>query len=97
MLGEIIDQYLDPDRSKAALSSSGWLGEATTSPLARAAHTLGGASANVGAMALAAVCAEIEALRPAMPNSTVQPALIERFDAEFARVRDALTLVAAGS
>lgn len=55
----------------------------------RAAHTLKGASANVGATGLAAVCGEMERRgRSAQIGDTA--GLIERFDIEFARVQQAL-------
>ena len=59
----------------------------------RAAHTLKGASANVGAAALAAVCAAMEArARQGQPQVAAQ--LTEQFEAEFVRARTALQSVA---
>ena len=94
VLGEIIDQYLTQtaegrrelvrvDRARATLRLS-----------ERAAHTLKGASANVGASALAAVCAEMEMHRAARHNSTARPSSWSGSTAEFDRVRDALNLLA---
>ena len=89
VLGEIIDQYLTQTAHGRGelirVVSSG-----DTHALERAAHTLRGASANVGATAVAAVCAEIETrARTAQLDNAAE--LVERFDAEFARARDALT------
>ncbi len=89
--GEIIDEYLtqtDEGRERAA---SGSLSEGDIDALERAAHTLKGASANVGASALAAICAEIETSGPGRTSSTSgQWPASSAFDAEFARVQDAL-------
>ena len=49
-----------PRPTTAGRASPNWSARATRHALERAAHTLKGASANVGASALAAVCAEIE-------------------------------------
>ena len=61
-------------------------------PLERAAYTLRGASANVGATALAAVCAEME-MQGRSAQLYTAAGLVERFDTESARVRDALNLL----
>jgi two-component system sensor histidine kinase/response regulator len=89
VLTEIIDQYLTQTaHGRGELARV--LGEGDTRGLERAAHTLRGSSANVGATALAAVCAEVEArARAEQLDDTGE--LMERFDAEFARARDALT------
>ena len=88
MLSEIIEQYLAQTvEGRGELARV--VGEGDTHALARAAHTLRGASANVGASALAAVCAEMEEqARSAQLDCAA--GLVERFDTEFARVRDAL-------
>ena len=59
VLGEIIDQYLSQtDEGREVLARA--VSEMDGVALKRAAHTLRGASANIGASALAAVCAEME-------------------------------------
>ena len=88
MLGEIIDQYLaQTTEGRGELVRV--VGEGDTDALERAAHTLKGASANVGASALAAVCAEME-MQGRVAQLDGAAGLVERFDTEFARVRDAL-------
>ena len=54
------------------------------------------ASANIGASTLAAVCAEIE-MQARFAQLGDAAGLVERFDTEFARVRDALNLLAAST
>ncbi len=92
VLGEIIDQYLtQTEEGRGELARV--VSEGDTQAMERAAHMLRGSSANVGASGLAAVCAEIEMQsRSAQIGDAAR--LVERFDAEFARVRDALTQLA---
>ena len=85
---EIIDEYL-------TISEEG-RGELLGSPAGdargaeRAAHTLKGASANIGATALAAVCAQIERhARQAQLDGAGE--LVQQFDSEFVRARSALS------
>ena len=91
VLGEIIGQYLlqtAEDRGELLRM----VAEGDLSALVRTAHTLRGASPNVGASALAAVCAEMKAHgRGARPDEAA--GFLMRFDAEFARVRAALDRV----
>ena len=66
--------------------------------LARTAHSLKGASANVGAPDLAQVCAELEMHARQMElvgsdEHADADALMERFEAEFTRVQVALMLL----
>ena len=92
VLAEIIDEYLTQtarDRGLLADVAS----EGDPEALHRVAHALKGASANVGATTLATVCAEIEA-RGRFEQLDGLAELLARFDAEFSRVRDALTGVA---
>ncbi|MDQ6848797.1 MAG: response regulator [Actinomycetota bacterium] len=91
LLGEIIDQYLiQTAESRGELLRM--IGQGDTSALEREAHTLRGASANVGAAALAAVCGEIETQgRDAQLDNATD--LVHRFDTEFHRVRAALELL----
>jgi two-component system sensor histidine kinase/response regulator len=60
--------------------------------LERCAHTLKGASANVGASGLAAICADLEARGHEGRLESVM-ALVGHFEAELARVETALDLV----
>jgi two-component system sensor histidine kinase/response regulator len=88
MLDEIVDLYL----TQAADGRSELdrvAGQGDTYALERAAHTLRGASAELGASALAAVCAEMEVhARSGRPD--LAAGLMARFDTELGRVRDAL-------
>ena len=64
------------------------------SGLERAAHTMKGASVNVGARGLADVCAGLERhAREARLQDAAR--LMSQFDAELARVRGALEIVTA--
>ena len=95
MLGEVIEAYLTQTvetREELILG----IDERDTHALERAAHKLRGMCANVGASALSSVCAELETLgRLAQLDRAA--GIVERFDAEFARVRDALNLLATTS
>ena len=98
VLGEIIEQYLtQTEQGRAELARV--VNEGDMPALARTAHTLKGASATVGATALADLCADIEThslqTQPPSASSVSATDLIERFDAEFARARDALAPLAA--
>ncbi len=98
VLAEIIDQFLS-QTAEARRELLQVVGAGDAPGLERAAHTLRGASANVGAKALAALCAEMEQHGR---TGTLDGAgdLLERFDREFARVREALhslNLVATGT
>jgi len=91
LLAEIIDEYLTQtarDRELLGHVAS----EGDPEALNRTAHALKGASANVGAVTLAGVCAEIEA-RGRFEQLDGLADMLARFDAEFGRVRDALTAV----
>ncbi len=89
VLAEIIEQFLSQTSDGRAELARG-LQEGDSNSLQRTAHTIRGASANIGASTLAAVCAEIETRgRDEQLNGTA--GLVEQFDAEFARVRDALS------
>ena len=92
VLGEIIGQYLTQTvEGRGELVRV--IGEGDTQALERTAHKLRGASANVGASAVAAICAEME-MQGRFAQLDGAAGLVDRFDAEFARVRDALKLVA---
>ena len=88
MLSEIIDEYLaQTEEGRGELARV--VEEGDSRALERAAHSLRGASANVGASALAAVCAEME-VQGRLEQLDAAGQLVERFDSEFGRVRDAL-------
>ena len=92
-LAEIIGEFLSMSaRGLAELDDL--LTQGDRSGLERAAHTLKGASVNVGARGLAEVCAGLE--RHAH-EARLQDAsgLMHQFDAELARVRGALEIVTA--
>jgi HPt (histidine-containing phosphotransfer) domain-containing protein len=90
-LAEIVDEYL-------ALSDDGsaelrrLLREGDPDAFERTAHTLKGASANVGATGLADVCAGLEH-RARGRELDDAGALLDQFDAELHRVRAALVIV----
>jgi len=91
VLGEIVDRYLvQATEARGELVAAAAEGDARS--LERAAHRVKGASMNVGATALAAVCDELESqARSAQPAAT--DGLLERFDAELDRARGALNLL----
>jgi CheY-like chemotaxis protein/HPt (histidine-containing phosphotransfer) domain-containing protein/two-component sensor histidine kinase len=92
VLREIIDQYLvQTAQGRGELARVVDAGDAEA--LERAAHMLRGASANVGATELAAVCAQIEA-QARIAQFDDAAGLVARFDSELARVRDAFDLLA---
>jgi two-component system sensor histidine kinase/response regulator len=88
VLGEIIDQYLI-QTAEGREELVRVVGEGDVHALERAAHGIRGASANVGASVLAGVCAEME-MQGHAEQIDGAPQLVEKFDLEFARVRDAL-------
>ncbi len=91
-LREIVDEYLTmSEEGRAELLEV--LQEGDARAVERAAHTLKGASANVGANVLAEVCAEIEthARQEQLQGAAV---LTEQFETEFSRARAALQAVA---
>jgi CheY-like chemotaxis protein/HPt (histidine-containing phosphotransfer) domain-containing protein len=88
VLSEIIHEYLvQAEEGRGELARVVEIGDSRA--LERAAHSLRGASANIGATALAAVCAEME-LQGRLEQLDATTLLVERFDTEFLRVRDAL-------
>jgi two-component system sensor histidine kinase/response regulator len=68
------------------------LSDGDSDALERMAHTLKGASANVGAIGLADVCADLET-RARQAQLADAAELVEQFEAEFNRVRAALEVV----
>jgi two-component system sensor histidine kinase/response regulator len=95
VLGEIIGHYLS-QTAQARDELIRVIDARDTHGLERTAHTLKGASANVGASAMAAVCAEIE-VHGRSAQLDAAAGLVQRFDDELARVKAALgQLVGAG-
>jgi two-component system sensor histidine kinase/response regulator len=94
-LGEIVEEYL-VHGEKGLHELRRVLTEGDIESLERAAHTLKGASANVGASAMVEVCAALETSARAEELSAAN-GLMERADREFARVQDALQLLTAES
>ena len=93
LLIEIIEQFLiETDEAAGVLAQSASRGDCKT--LERTAHTIKGASGNLGATGLASVCAELE-LCGRQSDLGRAAALVERFEAEFTRVREALNRMTA--
>ncbi len=94
-LAEIVNEYI-----RVATEGRGELlreiDQRDSGALARTAHTLKGASANVGASGMAEVCAGLE-LRARQAQVDDAAALMEQFEAEFERVQAALLVAAEGS
>ena len=88
VLAEIIGEYMARSgKNRSELLET--VGSGDPAAIARAAHTLKGASSNVGAASLADVCGEIEACgRHGQTDEAA--ALLPRFEAEFARAVKAL-------
>jgi HPt (histidine-containing phosphotransfer) domain-containing protein len=90
-LAEIVNEYLSvSDELRAEILRL--MGQGDRAALERSTHTLKGASANVGAMALADACAELET-RARESQLDDAAGLVERIDAESERVRAALQVV----
>jgi len=91
-LQEIVDEYLTMSE-ESGVELLRVLQEGDADAVERAAHTLKGASANVGANALVDVCAGIEAhARQGELQGAAE--LTEQFEAELSRARSALQTVA---
>jgi hypothetical protein len=97
VLGEIIHEYLaQTEVGRGELARIVEAGDSRA--LERAAHSLRGACANIGASVLADVCAEMELQgRLEQLDATGAGHLVERFDSEYGRVRDALGNLLAGA
>ena len=94
-LAEVVEEYLSvSDEGRTELRRL--VRARDTGALERAAHTLKGASANVGARGVAEVCARLEANAR---NADLDGAesLVDEYDTEFERVRDALEAAAASA
>ena len=93
VLREIVDQYLaQTAKCRGELVRVAEEGDAAA--VERAAHLLRGASANIGATTLAALCAEMET-QSRLARLDVAAGLVAQFDTEYSRVRDALGLLVA--
>jgi CheY-like chemotaxis protein/HPt (histidine-containing phosphotransfer) domain-containing protein len=90
VLSEIINEYLaQTEVGRGELARIVEVGDSRA--LERAAHSLRGACANIGATALADICAEMELQgRLEELDAAGQLELVRRFESEFARVRQAL-------
>jgi HPt (histidine-containing phosphotransfer) domain-containing protein len=95
VLSEIVREYLaQAEVGRGELARTVEVGDSRA--LERAAHSLRGASANIGATVLADLCAEME-LRGRLEQLDATGPLVERFDSEYGRVRDALDHLLAGA
>jgi HPt (histidine-containing phosphotransfer) domain-containing protein len=88
VLVEIVGEFLvQSDDLRTQLLSAAGAGDLGV--VQRTAHTLKGASANVGAVRLAAACAQFESAVPApQPHETA--AFVGRFETEYWRALEAL-------
>ncbi|HET6964243.1 MAG TPA: response regulator [Acidimicrobiales bacterium] len=98
-LSEVIGQFVDQARQGRLEMEHSWA-RRDLGTMERTAHSLKGASANLGATSLAEVCADIE--RQCREgridgDAGAAAALLGRFDAEFARAQEALSALAATS
>ena len=89
LLAEIFGQFLTQTREgRSAMATCARVGDGEA--LRRTAHTIKGSSANIGATGLAGICADIESLcRVGQFEAACR--LLDRFDAELARVQEALS------
>jgi HPt (histidine-containing phosphotransfer) domain-containing protein len=94
-LQEIVEEYLTMS-AEGRVQLLRALDEGDTHGVEHAAHTLKGASANVGANALAEVCAAMET-RARQAQLQGAAVLTERFESELSRARAALQDVAPGT
>jgi two-component system sensor histidine kinase/response regulator len=93
VLAEIVTEFLSASgEGRSELLRV--LGDGDSQALARAAHTLKGASANVGANKLAEVCGGLE-LHARQAQIADAEALVDQFETEFARATEALAAVSA--
>jgi HPt (histidine-containing phosphotransfer) domain-containing protein len=93
LLAEIVREYLSASE-ECSSELVRLLGEGDCPAVERTAHTLKGASANVGATGLADVCARLE-LAAHQAELGDGAALMEQFGEELARVRAALEIAIA--
>jgi HPt (histidine-containing phosphotransfer) domain-containing protein len=84
-LGELFLEDVPPQLEALREATEG--GDASS--VERVAHTLKGSCGNMGALKMAAICAELEDIGHSGELERA-PAFVERLEAEFARVRRAL-------
>ena len=88
ILNELIELFLhEAPPQLAALGEAIESGDATT--VEQVAHTLKGSSGNMGAVRMAALCAELEKVGGSR-QLTRAPQLLERLEVEFDRARQGL-------
>ena len=91
MLSELKGMFFDDSESaRSALRNAVEASDARS--VERGAHTLKGSSGNMGAMQMAAICGELEEVGRS-EDLTRASELLDRLDAEFLRVRQALLTV----
>ncbi len=95
LLSAIVSEYLD-DGARLLDTIREALAEGDPQAVERAAHTLKGSSANLGADRVTGICAELEALGRARALGTAS-GLSDEAAAEFALVRAALAVEVAGN
>ncbi len=95
LLAEIVREYLIVS-VQCSTDLVQLLGEGDDQAIERTAHTLKGASANVGATGLADVCARLE-MAAHLAQLGDAAALMEQLGEELGRVRAALEIVVAGA
>jgi HPt (histidine-containing phosphotransfer) domain-containing protein len=88
MLSELTQMFFDDTRSSLATLRKA-LEEGDAQSVERVAHTLNGSSSNMGAVRMAALCAELENVG-ASGKLSRGPELLEHVEAEFERVHSAL-------
>lgn len=92
--GALLEAYLEDSQRQIQDVSDAW--EAgDLERLRRGAHSLKGASANIGAAALAALCSHLEELAGGGDAPPLAP-LLQRVRAELRDVRDAVAALHAG-
>jgi two-component system, sensor histidine kinase and response regulator len=89
ILNRLIEMFLDDTPPKlAALQEA--VAQEEAKALEQVAHALMGSSASLGALHMASICEELEAFGRS-GDLTQAPGLLSQLEAEFDRVRDALT------
>jgi two-component system, sensor histidine kinase and response regulator len=95
ILAELGELFLE-DVTPQLEALRGAIERGDASSVERVTHTLKGSSSNMGATRMATLCEELEDVGRSMDLSRA-PVLIERLEAEFRRVREALEAEIAGS
>ena len=89
ILNELIELFLDEAPAQLSALREAIEGGGDAGPVERVAHALKGSSGNVGAMRVAAVCAELETVGRDR-ELTRAPELLDQLEVEFDRTRQAL-------